>query len=126
VNPKSNEGPLTADFSGFNGCSGSACTNATINIRNAGSTPVALVAYYVSDSLGNQWASKTGTGGWVGPSIPPNTAVATIILISQSTSSCCTYTGTANAFQNYQSGYSYTVKVVTAKNNPFTFTITRT
>ena len=123
VNPKSNEGPLTADFSGFVNCSGTTCTNATITIRNAGTTPIAIVSYYVTDSSNNQWATKAG---YAGPSIAPNTAVATPIWIGSGASSvCCSYQGTANAFNNYASGYSYTVKVITAKNNPFTFTITR-
>jgi FlaG/FlaF family flagellin (archaellin) len=112
VNPNNNkEGPLTADFYGFN-----SSTNATINIRNAGTSNVTLTAYYVTDSNGNQWARNPP---WTTAAIAPSKVLAVQFVI---TNAYCTPTGTAFTFQ---SGYSYTVKVVTAKNNPFSFTITK-
>jgi uncharacterized membrane protein len=95
-------------------------TNASMYIRNTGTVNVTLVSYYVTDSSGDQWALVS----WSGPNIAPNTVSITNILIGTSCPSC-TYTGTAGAFTQFNSGYSYTIKVVTTRNNQFTFTIVR-
>jgi hypothetical protein len=116
VNPNNNkEGPLTMDNFAFTNNQ-----NVTITIRNAGTSNVTLATYYVTDSNGNQWTRQS----WTGPTIAPNKASNTLVLIGASCPSC-QYAGTAGAFANFGSGYSYTVKVVTAKNNPFTFTVVR-
>jgi hypothetical protein len=116
VNPNNNkEGPLTMDNFAF-----SSTTNVTITIRNAGTGNVTLASYYVTDSNGNQWSKQT----WTGPTIAPNKASNTIILIG--TSNGAAYQGASGGFATFNSGYSYTVKVITAKNNPFTFTVTKT
>ncbi|TMI11415.1 hypothetical protein E6H35_10400 [Candidatus Bathyarchaeota archaeon] len=116
VKPNTGEGPLSPDSSVFSNQS-----NVTIYIRNSGSSNVTLAAYYVTDSSSNTWQLLN----WAGPTIAPNKAVATNIAIGNSLCSSCQYTGTPNAFASFQSGYSYTVKVVTVKNNPFTFTVTK-
>ena len=120
VNPNNNkEGPLTMDTYAF-----SNSTFVAITIRNAGTSNVTLGAYYITDSSGNQWARLT----WAGGTIAPSKAVITYLSIGSSTGGCgssCTYTGTSGAFTGFTSGYSYTVKVVTAKNNPFTFTVSK-
>ena len=117
VKPNTGEGPLSPDSSAF-----SSSTNVTIYIRNSGSSNVTLAAYYVTDSSSNTWQLLN----WVaGPTIAPNKAVATNIVIGNTLCSSCQYTGTAGAFSTFNSGYSYTVKVVTVKNNPFTFTVTK-
>jgi len=117
VKPNTGEGPLSPDSSAF-----SNPTNVTIYIRNSGSSNVTLAAYYVTDSSSNTWQLLN----WVaGPTIAPNKAVATNIVIGNTLCSSCQYTGTAGAFSTFNSGYSYTVKVVTVKNNPFTFTVTK-
>ena len=116
VKPNTGEGPLSPDSSAF-----SSATNVTIYIRNSGSSNVTLAAYYVTDSSSNTWQLLN----WAGPTIAPNKAVATNIVIGNTLCSSCQYTGTANAFNGFTSGYSYTVKVVTVKNNPFTFTVTK-
>jgi flagellin-like protein len=115
VKPNTGEGPLSPDSSAF-----SSTTNVTIYIRNSGSSNVTLAAYYVTDSSSNTWQLLN----WAGPTIAPNKAVATNVLIGIGCSSC-QYTGTTGAFSTFNSGYSYTVKVVTVKNNPFTFTVTK-
>ncbi len=124
VNPNNNkEGPLYADFSGFNNCSGTTCYNVTINIRNAGTLSVSLTQYYITDSSGNAWARLT----WSGGPIAPNQVVPTILLIGSGTTQCgssCSYTGAVGSFTYFATG-SYTVKVVTSRNNPFSFTITK-
>ena len=130
INPNNNkEGPLYADFSGFNNCGGSTCTNATINIRNAGTLAVTLTQYYITDSSGNQWARLSWTPAAGAPTIAPNAVTPTIFLIGngsagQCPTGSCTYTGTTNGFNNFVTG-SYTVKVETSRNNPFSFTITK-
>ncbi len=117
VNPNNNkEGPLSADTYSF-----SSVTNVTLTIRNSGTSNVTLATYYVTDSNGNQWSKQS----WTGPTIAPNKAIITVVLIGTVACSTCAYTGTANAFNSFTSGYSYTVKVVTAKNNPFTFTVVK-
>jgi hypothetical protein len=118
VNPNNNkEGPLTADSYSF-----SSATNVTIYIRNAGTGNITLAAYYVTDSSGNTWQLLSWTNG---PTIPPNTAKPTNIPIGTTCTAGCQYTGTSGAFSSFSSGFSYTVKVVTSKNNPFTFTVTK-
>ena len=116
VKPNTGEGPLSPDNFAF-----SSVTNATITIRNAGTSNVTLIAYYVTDSNGNQWTKQS----WTGPTIAPNKATNTIFVIGASCPSGCAYQGATGGFASFASGYSYTVKVVTAKNNPFTFTITK-
>jgi hypothetical protein len=116
VKPNTGEGPLSPDSSAF-----SSTTNVTIYIRNSGSSNVTLAAYYVTDSSSNTWQLLN----WAGPTIAPNKAMATNIVIGNALCPSCQYTGTAGAFSTFNSGYSYTVKVVTVKNNPFTFTVTK-
>lgn len=118
VNPNTTQGPLSADSVAFTGTN-----NVTIYIRNSGSSSVSLNAYYISDSTGNTWQYL----GWSGPTISPNTAAATNLYIYTGCTPSCTQTsGTSGSFNTFNSGYSYTVKVITTKNNPFTFTVTRT
>ncbi len=117
VNPNNNkEGPLSADTYSF-----SNSTSVSLTLRNGGTGNVTLATYYVTDSNSNQWAKLSWTTG--NPTIAPNKAVITVLLIG--TGSGCTYTGSSAGFPSFTSGYSYTVKVVTAKNNPFTFTIVK-
>jgi hypothetical protein len=92
-------------------------TNMTVNIRNTGSVAASLVSYYVKDSSGNQYAKTT----WTGPTVAPN-AVATGVFLIGGSCSGCALTGSAFTFN---SGYSYTVVVVTSRNNQFTFTGTK-
>jgi len=92
-------------------------TNLTLFIRNFGNVSVSFTAYYVKDSSGNQYALTT----WAGPTINPNSTAPAVILIG---SSCpaCTLVGTAFTFTP---GFSYTIIIVTARNNQFSFTVTR-
>jgi hypothetical protein len=95
-------------------------TNVTLFIRNFGTVSTTLVSYYVVDSSGNQWARVS----WTGPTINANAVVPTNILIGSSCPSC-TYSGATGAFTQFNAGNSYSIKIVTARNNQFTFTITR-
>ena len=111
--PPPREGPLAADSFAF-----ANSTAVTIYIRNSGTGNVTLAAYYVTDSSSNTWQLLSWASG---PTIAPNTAKATTIAIGNG---CCQYTGTGSGY-TFTSGYSYNVKVLTARNNPFTFTVTK-
>jgi len=102
---------------GLESYSFSSGTNVTMYLRNFGSVSIQLVTYYVKDASGNQYAYTA----WPGPTIAPANVVPTNFLIGSSCSSC-TLTGTAFTFM---SGFSYTITLVTARNNQFTFSITR-
>jgi hypothetical protein len=96
---------------------GSLTNNVTLYLRNAGTCNIALRSYYVKDAGGNQYALVS----WSGPTIAPNSVIATAILIGSACPSC-TLVGTAFSFQ---SGYSYTIVIVTSRNNQFRFTVTK-
>ncbi len=102
---------------GLDSYSFSSGTNVTMYLHNFGSVSIQLVTYYVKDASGNQYAYTA----WPGPTIAPANVVPTNFLIGSSCSSC-TLTGTAFTFTP---GYSYTITVVTARNNQFTFSIAR-
>jgi hypothetical protein len=93
---------LTLDSHQFN-----SPTNLTLNISNNGAITVALIAYYVKDSSGAQYANSD----WPGPTISPAVAISINILID----------GTVFTFQR---GNSYTVSIVTSRSNQFSFTVT--
>jgi flagellin-like protein len=95
-------------------------TNVTIYIRNSGSATVSLQTYYVKDNSGNQYTSpSTFTAG----PIAPNAVNATLIKISTQCGTC-TYSGSGTGF-TFVSGNSYTITVVTTRNNQFAWTLTR-
>jgi len=95
-------------------------TNVTIYIRNSGSATVSLQTYYVKDNSGNQYTSpSTFTAG----PIAPNAVNATLIKISTQCGTC-TYSGAGTGF-TFVSGNSYTITVVTTRNNQFAWTLTR-
>ncbi len=82
-------------------------TNVTLNIRNVGSVSTTFNSYIVKDSDGNQYTKSN----WSGPTLNPNSLLAINIVIDGS------------AF-TFQSKSSYTVTLVTLRNNLFSFTIT--
>jgi hypothetical protein len=92
-------------------------TNLTLFLRNIGNVSINLVSYYVKDASGNQYALTT----WPGPTINPNSTSPAMILIGSSCPSC-TLVGSAFTFTP---GFSYTIVIVTGRNNQFSFTVTR-
>ena len=82
-------------------------TNLTLNIRSNGGLTVALIAYYVRDASGAQYANSN----WSGPTIPPAASTSINILTD----------GTAFTFPR---GNSYTVSIVTSRNYEHSFTVT--
>jgi len=94
-------------------------TSSTLYIRNTGSASVSFVSYYVKDSAGNQYSRTTWTNAPA--SAAPNALTTAYINIGVSCGSC---TNQGSAF-TYTAGNSYTVTVITTRNNQFTFTIIR-
>src|SRR5207245_10083908 len=80
-------------------------TNLTLNLMNPGNAAVALIAYYVKDSSGNQYANSN----WSGPTIAPGAAISIDTFIDRT------------AF-TFHTGMYYTVSIVTS-NRYYTFTI---
>jgi FlaG/FlaF family flagellin (archaellin) len=94
-------------------------TSLTAYINNLGTANATLATYYVKDANGNSYQYSYATG--TGPTIAPNTNIPITFKIGASCSSC-TLSGSAYTFT---SGYSYTVLMITSRNNQFTFTVTR-
>jgi FlaG/FlaF family flagellin (archaellin) len=92
----------------------------TLYLRNTGSTPVTLASYYVQDQNGNQYARTS----WTTPSTSPGSIVngTGVFLPINTACSSCTHTGASFIFQ---SGNSYTITLITQRNNQFSFTIIR-
>ena len=139
VNPNNNkEGPLTLDTS----ASYPSNNNVTLYIRNAGTLAVTLNSFYITDSSNDLWQDVNWANG---PSINPNAVLQiTLTVPTSTTSSSCYYSlgsgytlatcsyvagsgttfGGTGSTSMFQPG-SYTVKVITTRNNPFTFSITK-
>ena len=104
--------------------------NVTLYIRNTGTATVFPTNYYVKDASGNQyfrsnWANDTGYNHPA--AIAVNNLGVFDITIGTGTSppqcgTSCSLSGTP--FQ-FISGYSYTITIITSRNNQFTFTVVR-
>jgi hypothetical protein len=113
VTPSAGKEAMNIENSAF-----SNSTAATLYLRNTGSASISLITYYVKDNNNNQYSRTT----WTGPTISPNALATTYVNIGASCGSSCTNQGSPFTFV---SGNSYTVIVVTSRNNQFTFTIVR-
>ena len=101
VMPSAGKEALNMDSSQFN-----SPTNVTLNIRNTGTVAITFVSYYVRDSQQHQYASTN----WSVPTFPANAvAIVNVIIDGYSFS--------------FTPGNSYTITVVTARNNQFPFTV---
>src|SRR2546430_14752069 len=96
-------------------------SNIAIYIRNSGSATVSLQTYYVKDNSGNQYTSPSS---WPSGPIHPNGVNAPLIKIGPLCSPACTYSGSGTGF-SFVNGNSYTITVVTTRNNQFTWTLTK-
>jgi len=94
-------------------------TYAILNIGNNGPDPVTLVTYYVRDSNGNFYAKTNWSGAGI-----TNQPVNGLITAPVNIGAQCGCTTPSTPFR-FQPGNSYTVIVVTSKNNEFVFTVTR-
>ena len=95
-----------------------------LSIRDIGTTPITLKSYYVNDYTGDQYTrANWATGSYPGPTFnPQSTPANATILISTACSTSCTQSGSPFTFQ---SGFPYTIILVTATNEQFSFMITR-
>ncbi len=91
--------------------------NVTLFLRNTGSAPVTLIAYYVKDPNSNQYATTTWAGA---PSITPTTLGQGQILIS----GACGCTNTGSPF-TFTVGNSYTITLLSTRGSQFTFQVVR-
>ena len=107
---------LTIEDQGFD----SSNMKLALYLRNTGSTLTTLASYYVQDQNGNQYARTT----WSVPATAPASIVngTGVFLPINNACSSCTHTG--SGFQ-FQTGNSYTITLITQKNNQFSFTIIR-
>ncbi len=96
-------------------------SNSQVNlfIRNTGTTPITLTAYYVRDGSGNQYALTSWPSGPV--AFSPRTVTNTTVLISSSCSGCVT---TGSAF-TFQAGQAYTILLVSKTNSVFSLQVVR-
>jgi hypothetical protein len=105
-------------------CTFASNQNVTMNIRELGTVNVTLTSYFVKDSSGNQYSRLSWNSA--GPNQPlviaPNQVRGIVVVINTSCGSFCSLTG--NAF-TFNSGYSYTVTMVTSRNTQFSFSVTR-
>jgi len=104
---------LTIENQGFD----STNMNMTLYLRNTGSSSTTLASYYVQDQNGNQYSRTT----WPNTAVPPANLAKVFILINTACSSCG---HTGSSFQ-FQAGNSYTITLVTQRNNQFSFTIVK-
>jgi flagellin-like protein len=107
-------------------CTFASNSNVTLNIRELGTVNVTLTSYFVKDSSGNQYSRtswNTSPSAFNPPAvIAPNQVKGIIVLVGTPCSTYCTLTG--NAF-TFNSGYSYTITMVTSRNTQFSFSVTR-
>jgi hypothetical protein len=93
--------------------------NVTLFLRNTGTTTVTLASYYVQDMNGNQYSRSS----WSGPVMSPTgLGQANVQIQPQCSSTACPLTGSAFTFKP---GSSYTIIIVTTRNNQFTFSLLR-
>ncbi len=111
--------------------------NVTLDLRNTGSASITLNSYYVKDSSGNQWSRltwQTDAGGQHPLEISPNALGNVYVSIGTGTTGSggpcgptgntyCTQTG--SSFTTFNTGFSYTILVVTSRNDQFSFTVTK-
>jgi hypothetical protein len=102
---------LTIENQGFDGTN----MNMSLYLRNTGSSPTTLASYYVQDQNGNQYSRTT----WPNTAFAPANLAKVFILINTACSSC----GHIGSSFQFQAGNSYTITLVTQRNNQFSFTI---
>jgi len=93
--------------------------NVTLTLRNAGTVAVTFSSYYVKNATGTTYTQA----GWTwGPTIQPNAPGLANIGITAGCAGCGSFSTSSFTFV---SGNSYTVTLVTSRNNQFSFTVTR-
>ncbi len=117
VTPQTGKEALNMDTSSFYNN-----TMASITIRNTGTASVTLVTYYVKDSSGNTYSNTAWTAAQSAPQgLAPNTAAVANFDINTVGNHC----GCSGATFTFSAGTSYTITVVTSRNNQFNFNVIR-
>ena len=93
--------------------------NVTLTLRNAGTVAVTFASYYVKNATGTTFTQS----GWTwGPTIQPNAPG----LANLGITACCGGSGSFSTSSfTFVSGNSYTVTLVTSRNNQFNFNVIR-
>ncbi len=100
-------------------------TNLTLNVRNTGSVAIAFSSYYVKNATGAQYARLSwpnDAAGMYPASIAPN-GLGTINIAVGSLK--CPSPSCTGATFTFTSGLSYTVTLVTTRNNQFVWSGSR-
>ena len=100
-------------------------TNLTLNVRNTGSVAIAFSSYYVKNATGAQYARLSwpnDAAGMYPASIAPN-GLGTINIAVGSLK--CPSPSCTGATFTFTSGLSYTVTLVTTRNNQFSWSGSR-
>jgi len=93
--------------------------NVTLTLRNAGTVAVTFSSYYVKNATGTTYTQS----GWTwGPTIQPNAPGLANIGITAGFVGCGSFSTSSFTFV---SGNSYTVTLVTSRNNQFNFNVIR-
>ena len=93
--------------------------NVTLTLRNAGTVAVTFSSYYVKNATGTTYTQS----GWTwGPTIQPNAPGLANIGITAGCVGCGSFSTSSFTFV---SGNSYTVTLVTSRNNQFSFNVVR-
>lgn len=108
---------LSLEFSNFQ--QQNATYAVTLYIRNTGSTPVTLTAYYVKNSNSSQYANTAWSGVTNPGSIAPTSLGKGQVLISG-----CSCTNTGGAF-TFGVGSSYTIALLSSRGTQFSFSVVR-
>jgi FlaG/FlaF family flagellin (archaellin) len=101
-------------------------TNLTLNVRNTGSVAIAFSSYYVKNATGAQYARLSWPNDAAGrypATIAPN-GLGTINIAIAAIAGGCGPSCTGATF-TYTSGLSYTVTLVTTRNNQFSWSGSR-
>jgi hypothetical protein len=117
VQPNVGKEALTMDTYAFPTTTNPANSNVTITLRNAGTVAVTFASYYVKNATGTTFTQA----GWTsGPTIQPNTPG--LANIGVGCAGCGSFSTSSFTFV---SGNSYTVTLVTSRNNQFSFNVVR-
>ena len=92
-------------------------SNVTITLRNAGTVAVSFASYYVKNATGTTFTQSAWT---LGPTIQPN--APGLANIGVGCAGCGSFSTSSFTFVG---GNSYTVTLVTSRNNQFTFNVVR-
>src|SRR5712692_4081205 len=116
VQPNVGKEALTMDTYGFPTTT-PPNSNVSLTLRNAGTVAVTFASYYVKNATGTTFTQSAYT---LGPTIQPNTPGIANIGVG------CTGCGSFSTSSfTFVSGNSYTVTLVTSRNNQFSFTVVR-